>query len=64
MQKQKVLVCVSRFEERCAEARERLLAAGLDVTFTEKKLRELPAEEVRDLIAGIDAAIVGMDPWG
>ena len=64
MQKQKVLVCVSRFEERCAEARERLLAAGLDVTFTEKKLRELPAEEVRELIAGIDAAIVGMDPWG
>ena len=32
MQKQKVLVCVSRFEERCAEAKERLLAAGLDVT--------------------------------
>lgn len=45
MQKQKVLVCVSRFEERCAEAKERLLAAGLDVTFTEKKLRELTAED-------------------
>lgn len=58
----RVLVGPVRFDELCAHAYRRMLAAGLDVVLN-PGIEPLTPAQVTELGATADAAIVGMEDW-
>lgn len=59
----KILVTVTNFNERCADAKQFMEKNGHEVIVTDQKLRTLAPEQNRAIVGDIDAVISGMDNW-
>lgn len=58
-----ILVTVTNFNERCADAKRYMQAQGHKVFVSDAKLRRLSPAEIRPIVEDMDAAIIGMDVW-
>ncbi|MHB1315656.1 MAG: phosphoglycerate dehydrogenase [Christensenellales bacterium] len=59
----KILVTVTKFDERCPEARQLLEENGHEIIMFEGKPRDIPKDKLELLIKDIVACIIGWDPW-
>jgi D-3-phosphoglycerate dehydrogenase len=59
----KILITASHYAQLCAPAKEMLEKAGHTVVLNKSDMPYYSFEQLRPLVADIDAAIIGMDRW-
>ena len=59
----KILVTVTKFDERCLDAKKLLEDNGYEIIMFDKHPGEVPHGEKEYLLKDIDASIIGWEPW-